>query len=384
MLKSQTALEENIKRLTARTIGTQLNRSALYKGTRSHNNLILITRQRTRNRLNVRINRRIALNSNTEIAQTLLALQGNSLNNIAAAFLRQRLNSIAQAFENSSRKNSSLNSLHHDMRSQEKSLIKLTRGIAQGCTHLAAQTGSGQTVGSVLNQIGTADNITAGRSQAAAQILNQRACHQISANLGRLLLFDKLAVAVINKADNIRVSFLRSTADTADFRNVNSLTFAAVAAGALNVNHRSLGGNSLLNSLKVNVITGHGDFLIGYAQVNQRAGSFNRRADNSLHSVIRSTSYGNQLIACAQVAQQSNCQRMSTADELRTHQCSLGFEQLCVNQIQSIAAHITVAVACSRLQVVVGNHVITEGRNNLFSIVQSCCFQLCGMFSNLS
>ena len=332
----------------------------------------------------MRINRRIALNSNTEIAQTLLALQGNSLNNIAAAFLRQRLNSIAQALENSSRKNSSLNSLHHNMRSQEKSLIELASSVTQGCAHLAAQTGSGQTVGSVLNQIGTADNITAGRSQAAAQILNQRACHQISANLGRLLLFDKLAVAVINKADNIRVSFLRSTADTADFRNVNSFAFAAVAAGALNVNHRSLGGNSLLNSLKVNVITGHGDFLIGYAQVNQRAGSFNRRADNSLHSVIRSTGYGNQLIACAQVAQQSNCQRMSTADELRTHQCSLGFEQLCVNQIQSITAHITVAVACSRLQVIVGNHVITESRNNLFSIVQSCCFQLCGMFSNLS
>ena len=177
MLKSQTALEENIKRLTARTIGTQLNRSALYKSTRSHNNLILITRQRTRNRLNMRINRRIALNSNTEIAQALLALQGNSLNNIAAAFLRQRLNSVAQAFENSSRKNSSLNSLHHNMRSKEQSLIELTRGIAQSCTHLAAQTGSGKTVGSVLNQIGTADNITAGRSQTAAQILNQRACH---------------------------------------------------------------------------------------------------------------------------------------------------------------------------------------------------------------
>ena len=150
------------------------------------------------------------------------------------------------------------------------------------------------------------------------------------------------------------------------------------------MNHRSLGGNSIFYSLQVNMIAGHGDFLIGYAQVNQRAGSFNRRADNSLHSVIRSTGYGNQLIACAQVAQQSNCQRMSTADELRTHQCSLGFEQLRVNQIQSIAAHITVAVACSRLQVIVGNHVITESRNNLFSIVQSCCFQLCGMFSNLS
>ena len=151
------------------------------------------------------------------------------------------------------------------MRSQEKSLIELASSVTQGCAHLAAQTGSSQTVGSVLNQIGTADNITAGRSQAAAQILNQRACHQVSANLGRLLLLDKLAVAVVDKADNIRVSFLRSTADTADFGNVNSFAFAAVAAGALNVNHRSLGGNSLLNSLKVNVITGHGDFLIGYA-----------------------------------------------------------------------------------------------------------------------
>ena len=269
MLKSQTALEENIKRLTARTISAQLNRSALYKSTRSHNNLILITRQWTRNRLNMRINRRIALNSNTEIAQTLLALQGNSLNNIAAAFLRQRLNSIAQALENSSRKNSSLNSLHHDMRSQEKSLIELASSVTQGCTHLAAQTGSGKTVGSVLYQIGTADNITAGRSQTAAEVFNQRACHQVSANLGRLLLLDKLAVAVVYKADNIRVSFLSSTADTADFSNVNSLTFAAVAAGALNVNHRSLGGNSLLNSLQINVITGHRDFLIGYSQVNQ-------------------------------------------------------------------------------------------------------------------
>ena len=319
MLKSQTALEENIKRLTARTIGTQLNRSALYKSTRSHNNFILIARQRTRNRLNVRINRRIALNSNAEIAQTLLALQGNSLNNIAAAFLRQRLNIIAQALENSSRKNSSLHSLNHNMRSQEKSLIKLTRGIAQSSAHLAAQTGSGKTVRSVLYQIGTSDNITAGRSQAAAQILDQRACHQVSANLGRLLLLDKLAVAVINKADNIRVSFLCSTADTADFGNVNSLTFAAVAAGALNMNHRSLRGNSIFYSLQINMVAGHRQLLVGYTQINQRAGSFNRRADNSLHSVIRSTSYGNQLIACAQVAQQSNCQRMCTADELRTH-----------------------------------------------------------------
>ena len=330
------------------------------------------------------INRRIALNSNAEIAQALLAFQGNSLNNIAAAFLRQRLNSIAQALENSSRKNSSLNSLHHNMRSQEKSLIELASSVTQGCAHLAAQTGSGQTVGSVLYQIRTADNITAGRSQTATKVFNQRACHQISANLGRLLLFDKLAVAVVDKADNIRVSFLSSTADTADFGNVNSLAFAAVAAGTLNMNHRSLGGNSIFYSLQINVITGHGDFLIGYAQVNQRAGSFNRRADNSLHSVIRSTCYSNQLIACAQVAQQSNCQRMCTADELRTYQCCLSFEQLGINQIQSIAANITVAIACSRLQVVVGNHVITEGRNNLFSIVQSCCFQLCGMFSNLS
>ena len=270
------------------------------------------------------------------------------------------------------------------MRSKEKSLIELASSVTQGCAHLAAQTGSGKTVGSVLYQIRTADNITAGRSQTAAQILNQRACHQVSTNLGRLLLLDKLAVAVVDKADNIRVSFLRSAADTADFSNVNSLTFAAVAAGALNMNHRSLGGNSIFYSLQVNMIAGHRQLLVSYAQVNQRAGSFNRRADNSLHSVIRSTSYGNQLIACAQVTQQSNCQCMSTADKLRTYQCCLSLEQLGINQIQSIAAHITVAVACSRLQVIVGNHVITEGRNNLFSIVQSCCFQLCGMFSNLS
>ena len=150
------------------------------------------------------------------------------------------------------------------------------------------------------------------------------------------------------------------------------------------MNHRSLGGNSIFYSLQINMIALHRQLLVGYTQINQRAGSFNRRTDNSLHSVIRSTGYGNQLIACAQVAQQSNCQRMRTADKLRTHQRCLGLEQLCINQIQSIAAHITVAVACSRLQVIVGNHVITESRNNLFSIVQSCCFQLCSMFSNLS
>ena len=150
------------------------------------------------------------------------------------------------------------------------------------------------------------------------------------------------------------------------------------------MNHRSLGGNSIFYSLQINMIASHRQLLVGYAQVNQRAGSFNRRADNSLHSVIRSTSYGNQLIACAQIAQQSNCQRMSAADKLRTYQCCLSFEQLGINQIQSIAANITVAVACSRLQVIVGNHIITESRNNLFSIIQSCCFQLCGMFSNLS
>ena len=76
------------------------------------------------------------------------------------------------------------------------------------------------------------------------------------------------------------------------------------------MNHRSLGGNSIFNSLQVDMVAGHRQLLVGYTQINQRAGSFNRRADNSLHSVIRSTGYGNQLIACAQVAQQSNCQRM--------------------------------------------------------------------------
>ena len=317
----------------------------------------------------MRINRGIALNSYAEITQTLFAFERNRLNNVAAAFLRQRLNLVAEALENCGSKNCCLYSLDNNMRCQEQALIKFTSGIAKSCAHLAAEAGSSQTIGSLLYQISTANNIAAGRSKAAAQVFNQRASHQVSANLSRLHLFDKFAVAVIYEADNIRIRLLRSLADAANLFDVNRLAHATVAAGALNMNHRRFAGYGLSYCVQVNMVASHRQLLIGHAQVNKRALALDGIADNRLHRIIRRTGNSNQLITCTQVAQKRYGQRMRTADKLRTHQCCLCFEQLRIDFVELVTANITVAIASGRFQIIIRNDIVTESGNNLFRVI---------------
>ena len=297
----------------------------------------------------MRIYRRIALDSYAKITQSLPAFKRNRLDDVAAALLWQRLYSIPQSFKDCRSKNRRLDGLHHDMRCQKQTLVKFTRRVAQRRAHLAAKARGSKAVGCVFDKVRTADDVTAGRGKTAAQVFNQRAGHQIGTHLGRLLLFDKFAVAIIHKADNVGVGLLGSLADAADFGNIDSFAHAAVAAGALNVDHGGFACDSLLERYKVHMVTRHGQLLVAHTQIHQRAGCFYRIAYDSLHSVVRCACYSHQLVTCAQIAQKRHRQGVRTAYKLRAHQCRLRMEQLCVNRIQLVTAHVAIAIAGGRL-----------------------------------
>ena len=144
-------------------------------------------------------------------------------------------------------------------------MIKLALGITQGSTHLATKPWRSQAIRRILHQIRTAHNIATSRSQATAQILNQGASHNICAHLGRLLLLNKLAVAVVHIGDYIRINFLGSSNNAANFCHADGLAQAAVAAGALDMHHFGVLGHNLFYGFQVHMLAAHGQLLIGDA-----------------------------------------------------------------------------------------------------------------------
>ena len=255
--------------------------------------------------------------------------------------------------------------------------------IAQGSAHLAAKSRRGQAIGSVLHQISTANDITAGGSEATAQILNQGAGHNIRAHLRGLLLLDKLAVAVVHISDDIRISFLGGGDNATNLLHANGLTQAAIATGALNMHHLSIFGHSFFHCFQIHMLTAHRQLFVGNAQIHQTTLGLHRVTNNGLHGVVGSAGEADQLVPRTQIAQQRHSQSMGTADELGAHQGCLRLKNFRVNQIQGIASHIAIAIAGGGLEIIIANHLIAESGNNLFSIHQSRCFQLRGMLGHL-
>ena len=114
--------------------------------------------------------------------------------------------------------------------------------IAQSCTDFSTGTGGGQAIRAAFHQVLSAGNVASGRSNAAARILNERACHQVSAVGSWLVPLHKLAVAVIHHNDTIRRNAL------GDFRNPLNVLHKeggaqAVSSGTLDVDHLHVRAN---------------------------------------------------------------------------------------------------------------------------------------------
>ena len=116
------------------------------------------------------------------------------------------------------------------MRRHEQTLIQqavLTHRTAA----FAADAGCRQLVRGVLDQIGTACNLAASRSQTAARVLDERACNDVRTDLRRLDLLGEFAVAVIDHDGRSRVDLAHGLADFADLLNGKRLADAVAAAG---------------------------------------------------------------------------------------------------------------------------------------------------------
>ena len=74
---------------------------------------------------------------------------------------------------------------------------------------------------------------------------------------------------------------------------------------------------------------------------------------------------------------------MGAANELGAYQGCFRFKNFRINQIQGIATHIAIAIAGGGLKIIIADHIIAEGGNNLFRIHQSCSFQLRSVLGHL-
>ena len=103
------------------------------------------------------------------------------------------------------------------MRSKEESLEQLTI-IGQRGSKLVTHARSCKTIGSQFDQFRLTGNIAACRSNTAAGILDERACHYIGSYLYRLTGIGKFSVAVIYEADNLRVCLVDNGTDPLNIR----------------------------------------------------------------------------------------------------------------------------------------------------------------------
>ena len=90
------------------------------------------------------------------------------------------------------------------MRCREQPLIQQTRR-AQACAQFAAHARCRQAIRRLLNQSRLADNVTARRCQAAADVFNQTARRQIRADFDGFTRLDEFAVTVVDQCRTIRV-----------------------------------------------------------------------------------------------------------------------------------------------------------------------------------
>ena len=251
------------------------------------------------------------------------------------------------------------------MRRQEQALIQQAV-LPHRTAAFAADAGCGQLVGGVLDQIGTACNIAAGRGQTAARVLDERACDDVRTDLCRLDLLGEFAVAVIDHDGRSRIDLTHGLADFADFLNGKRLA-DAVAAAALNeyqldilICRRCLDGRQVrLAVLEVNLLVAD---AVAFHTAAVIAG------DGVLQRVIRRSGNGQHGVAGLDGGEHRAGQRVCAVHKADAHECGLSTENIGVDFVERITTVVVVAIAGRTGKQVVGYTVLRKCRQHLLGV----------------
>ena len=118
----------------------------------------------------------------------------------------------ADKLEHSRTEFSAHHSLSCHMGCQEESFEERTVGSGIG-THFSTKARCSPHIGAAFHQVFSAADIGTGRSQTAAGVFNEGTGCNIGTQFNRLFFIGKLAVAVIHKADGVRIFSLHCIND---------------------------------------------------------------------------------------------------------------------------------------------------------------------------
>ena len=274
---------------------------------------------------------------------------------------------VAELFIDVCGENRAFERAGNDRRRKEEALIQ--RGHqAEVRADLLTQTRRGEAIGAAIDAGLRAADIAADGGQTAARILNQRTDDHIRADVARLDGFHKLAVAVIDHADDIGTDGLDERDQLADLpdgeRRAGGVALAALDGDELGARVDCRADAVVINRavrLERNLRIAHAVFL-------ERAGAF-ADADDLFQRVIRAADGGKQPVARQQVGAQRDGERVGATGDLRADERGLRVEAVGINALKRVAADVVVAVARRAREAGDVHAVLLHGRDDLGLIV---------------
>lgn len=105
-------------------------------------------------------------------------------------------------------------------------------------------------------------------------------------------------------------------------------------------------------------------------------------ADNGLHGVVGFPGSSDHFIPGMEIPQKGHSQGVGAGYELGTDQGGFRLEDIRINQVQLVPAHVRIAIAGGGLQVKIGHLELGKGIQHLFGVYQGCGFMAFGMLGN--
>ena len=280
------------------------------------------------------------------------------MDHIAAQLPQAGLDRIAQPSEHGRHQVAAEQGLAHHLWSQEQPLEQQAVQIETGAP-LTADARRREPAAGLLHQLAPASHVAACGSDGAAQVLDQRAGHQVRSNGSGLLQLHQLAIAVIHKHHTAGLNRLDPLHQPTDLRHRKRRP-PAVATAALNQHHPRRHGQGLGDAGLIDAAIGEQlEFVVDDAELRQGALAAAADADHLFKGVVGAAGEGQQAITGTQHAVERRGDGMGAAHELEPHGRGLGLQHPGEHPIEHLTAQVAMAVAAHRGEVM---HPETLGR----------------------
>ena len=332
-------------------IGGELTGAAIDEGAARHHQLAGVAGHRCRHRIEVAAHRRTGLESAAHRLERFGVADPHRLDHITAQRPQAGVHGITEPSEHRRHQVAAQQRFANHLRCQKQALEQQAVQVEAGAA-LTADARCRKPAAGLLHQLSTASHITAGGGDRAAQVLDQRAGHQIHPQGGGLLQLHQFAVAVIHEHHAIRLDRLDPLHQPADPLHTQRRP-PAVPAAALDQHHprrhrQGRGDGGLIHS----AIGQQVELVVNDAELRQGTLAAAADADHLLQGVVRATGEGQQAIPGTQHAKQGCSNGVGAAHELQPHGGGLGLQHPCKHPIEHLTAQIAMAVAAHRGEVV--------------------------------